>query len=80
MTIKQPTKAQLAAGGMTPSEYRDALSRLGLSQVGAGAVLGVSPRTAQDYARKGPPGPAALAVRLLLALPNGQRAAWVDPR
>lgn len=61
---------------MTPDEYRAALSELGLTQVAAGRLLGVSPRTAQTYAAEGPRGPAALAMRLLLALPVDQRAAW----
>lgn len=51
---------------MTPTEYRAALSTLGLSQQAAGRWLGVSPKTAQNYASKGPSGPAAVAVRLAL--------------
>lgn len=47
---------------MTPSEYRTALSTLGLSQLAAGRWLGVSPKTAQRYATEGPSGPAARAV------------------
>ena len=53
---------------MTPTEYRDAIARLGLTQVEAGRVLGVSARTAQNYATRGPTGPAALAIRLLMAI------------
>lgn len=63
---------------MTADEYRDALHRLGLSQVGAAAVLGVSPRTAQTYAAEGPSGPAALAIKLLLELPRASRAKWIE--
>jgi hypothetical protein len=62
---------------MTADEYRKALSRLGLSQVGAASVLGVSPRTAQTYAAEGPSGPAALAIKLLLALPKEKRAKFL---
>lgn len=51
---------------MTPDEYRAALSILGLSQLAAGRWLGVSPKTAQNYASKGPSGPAARAIELLL--------------
>lgn len=51
---------------MTLSEYRTALSTLGLSQLAAGRWLGVSPKTAQNYASKGPSGPAAVAVRMAL--------------
>jgi hypothetical protein len=64
---------------LTPHEYRDALARLGLTQVGAGAVLGISPRAAQYYATRGPTGPAALAIRMLLELPAEQRARWLSP-
>lgn len=51
---------------MTPDEYRAALETLGLSQLAAGRWLGVSPRTAQQYAQTGPSGPAARAIRLAL--------------
>jgi hypothetical protein len=53
---------------VSPTEYRDAIARLGLTQVEAGRVLGVSARTAQNYATRGPTGPAALAIRLLMAI------------
>ena len=51
---------------MTPAEYRTALTTLGLSQLAAGRWLGVSPKTAQNYATRGPSGPAAVAIRLAL--------------
>ena len=51
---------------MTPAEYRAALATLGLSQLAAGRWLGVSPRTAQQYAMTGPSGPASVAVRMAL--------------
>jgi len=51
---------------MTPLEYRAALSTLGLSQQAAGRWLGVSPKTAQNYATKGPSGPAAVAIRMAI--------------
>lgn len=63
---------------MTPDEYRAALKALGLTQVGAGRLMGVSARTAQEYAAKGPSGPAAFVVRLLLAVPEGARAALIS--
>lgn len=53
---------------MTPAEYRTALSTLGLSQLAAGRWLGVSPKTAQNYATKGPSGPAARAIWLALSM------------
>ncbi len=51
---------------MTPQQYREALKALGLSQLAAGRWLGVSPRTAQQYATRGPSGPAAKAIEMLL--------------
>lgn len=51
---------------MTPADYRAAIATLGLSQLSAGRWLGVSPKTAQNYARTGPSGPAAVAIRLAL--------------
>lgn len=61
---------------MTPAEYRAALSTLGLSQQAAGRWLGVSPKTAQNYATKGPSGPAAKAINLLLRMnPKDREAA-----
>lgn len=48
---------------MTPTEYRAALKALNMSQLAAGRWLGVSPKTAQNYARFGPSAPAAVAVR-----------------
>jgi hypothetical protein len=54
---------------MTPAEYRTALSTLGLSQQAAGRWLMVSPKTAQNYAKLGPSGPAHRAI--LMALKHG---------
>lgn len=53
--------------GMSAQTYRTALTTLGLSQLAAGRWLGVSPKTAQNYATKGPSGPAAVAIRMALA-------------
>lgn len=53
---------------MTPAEYRAALTTLGLSQQAAGRWLRVSPKTAQNYAKHGPSGPAAVAIGLALML------------
>lgn len=44
---------------MTPEEYRRSLDRLNWSIVGAAKYLGVTPRTAQNYAANGPPEPIA---------------------
>jgi hypothetical protein len=54
---------------MTSEEYRAALSTLGLSQQAAGRWLMVSPKTAQNYATKGPSGPAQRAI--LMAVKHG---------
>jgi hypothetical protein len=62
---------------MTADEYRAALKALGLTQVGAGKLLGVSARTAQTYAAEGPSGPAAFAIRLLLSMSEADRAKWL---
>lgn len=51
---------------MTPDDFRAAIARLGLSQVGAGEVLGVDGRTVRRWAagdRAVPP-----PVRILLIL------------
>lgn len=51
---------------MTPDQYRAAISSLGLSQQAAGRWLMVSPKTAQNYAKLGPSGPAAVAIRMAM--------------
>lgn len=53
---------------MTPKQYKSAIDRLGLTQEGAGLWLGVSERTGQNYAAKGPPEPVAKLLRLMLRL------------
>lgn len=53
---------------MTPKQYRVAIEQLGLSQERAGLWLGVSKRTGQNYAAKGPPEPVAKLLRLMLRL------------
>lgn len=58
---------------MTAPEYRAALEVLGLSQLAAGRWLGVSPKTAQNYAAVGPSGPAARAIKMLLDMTPAQR-------
>lgn len=62
---------------MTAAEYREAIAALGLNQLAAGRVLGVTHRTAQMFAARGPTAPAALAVRLLLALDPEARAPFL---
>jgi hypothetical protein len=53
---------------MTPAQYKAAIKALGLSQERAGEWLGVSPRTSQNYAAKGPPEPVAKLLRLCIKL------------
>ncbi len=65
---------------MTADDYREALKTLGLTQLEAGRILGVSPRTAQEYAANGPSGPAALAIELLLAMPERSRRQFLKAR
>jgi hypothetical protein len=54
---------------MTADQYRAAIASLGLSQQAAGRWLMVSPKTAQNYAKLGPSGPAHRAI--LMALKHG---------
>ena len=51
---------------MTSDQYRAAIASLGLSQQAAGRWLMVSPKTAQNYAKLGPSGPAAVAIRMAM--------------
>jgi hypothetical protein len=53
---------------MPPTQYKAAIKTLGLSQERAGVWLGVSPRTSQNYAAKGPPEPVAKLLRLCIKL------------
>jgi len=66
---------------MDAQEYRTALTTLGLSQLAAGRWLGVSPKTAQNYATKGPSGPAARAVGMAVAVRGLERhrVVYVSP-
>lgn len=47
---------------MSGDEYKAAIRALGLSVQEAGRWLGVSPRTAQNYAKHGPAPTAELAI------------------
>jgi hypothetical protein len=53
---------------MTPEKYRSVIEQLGMTQEGAGEWLGVSARTGQNYAAKGPPEPVAKLLRLMIRL------------
>lgn len=50
---------------MTANQFRSALDRLGLSQLGAARLLNVGDRTARRWAENGVSGPAELLIRLL---------------
>lgn len=54
---------------MTANQYRTALAKLGLSQEGAAAPLGIGKRTSQGYALGECPVPPTIAIllRLLVA-------------
>ena len=52
---------------MTPAQFRAALAALGLSQLGAARLFGISEKTARNWARYGVPTVAAILIRLLLA-------------
>jgi hypothetical protein len=55
---------------MTPTQYRTAIEKLGLSQVRAAAFLGIAPRTSQGYAlgEYPIPEPVAKLLRLMIRL------------
>lgn len=53
---------------MTGAEYRTVLQHFGLSHVRAAKWLGVSQRTGQNYATRGPPEPIAVLLRLAIRL------------
>lgn len=54
---------------MTPTQFRSALSRLGLTQTGAARLVGADERTARRWAlgERTVPGPVVILLRLLLA-------------
>ena len=51
---------------MTGRQYQAVIALLGLNQQEAGRWLGVSPRTAQNYCRRGPPEPVARLLRIVI--------------
>jgi hypothetical protein len=51
---------------MKPATYRKAIARLGLSQLGAGKIVGRSGRSSQRWVVTGPPPEAAIIFQLLL--------------
>jgi hypothetical protein len=53
---------------MTGHQYKRAIEILGMNQLKAGRWLGVSPRTAQNYAKDGPPAPIAKLLRAWIRL------------
>jgi hypothetical protein len=48
-------------------QFRKALSRLDLSQIGAARLFGIAPKTVRNWARQGVPGTAPILLRLMLA-------------
>lgn len=61
---------------MSPTEYRQAIEALGLSQTAAARFLCISPGVSARYAMEGAPGPASIALRLLAAAPEHLRERW----
>lgn len=60
---------------MTPTEYRTAIARLGLSQVGAARLFGVDPRTSRRWALGEQPIPRAVAMCLRMMVSHDVSAA-----
>lgn len=56
---------------MTPTQYKDAITSLGLSQVGAARLLGLDPRTSRRFASGEAPVPRAVALALRLMVEHG---------
>lgn len=52
---------------MTPSQYRAALSKLDLTQVGAARLFGVNEATSRRWAASGVHGTVVIMLRLLMA-------------
>jgi len=52
---------------MTANQYRAALAKLGLSQVGAARLFGVNDVTSRRWAKSGVSGTVAILLRLLVA-------------
>lgn len=63
---------------MDAQTYRTALTTLGLTQQAAGRWLRVSPKTAQNYAKHGPSGPAAVAMSMALIIKQASDDLDVD--
>jgi hypothetical protein len=51
---------------LSPAQYRDALSRLGLTQTAAAHLLAIDARTSRRWARNGVSGQSEILLRLLL--------------
>lgn len=65
---------------MDANDYRDAIARLGLSQVKAGTVLGADARTSRRWAKDGPPNSVSVALAALLLLQDGGvKEPWLHP-
>lgn len=65
---------------MTPDDYREAIEKLGLSQIAAARLLGVDERTSRRWANgeRDVPAPAARFLRYLIATrKTGESAARV---
>jgi len=63
---------------MTPNQFRAAIDRLDLSQVGAARLVGADPRTARHWAAGDRSVPACVAILLRLMLAGKITAADVQ--
>ena len=57
-TLKAQIAEERARSRMSPEQYKDAIDKLGLTQVGAGTFFGQSPRQGQRWASGEKPVPA----------------------
>jgi hypothetical protein len=53
---------------MTPEEYKRIIAYFGFTQMEAGVWLGLSAKTGQNYATRGPPAPVAKLLRMMVRL------------
>ncbi len=64
---------------MTPTEVRDQLERLGLSQTSAAGVIDVDPRTVRGWCADPQRSPVPPHVKVLLRLMEKCPNAWCKP-
>lgn len=70
----EPLLPRIKPTKLTPLAYREAIERLGLSQVGASRLFGVDPRTSRRWALGELPVPRPVELALKLMLNKGVSA------